>query len=155
MCVWEWECFGGCGARLRRRWIHSGVVWKYNEWMLAQHPYSSIIYSGSKHFPKLFECWFPSFGNIMLWRFLVLKLGWSSQAKKKETHRAIPRSGCVHMFTCACACMHVCLCHNDRLTVGATAPPRARRKALHSWAASCESEHRLQVKTRSQEPPLF
>lgn len=38
----------------------------------------------------------------------------------------------------------LCLCqlwNNDRVTVGATAPPQASRKALHSWASSCESEH--------------
>lgn len=67
---------------------------------------------------------------------------------------------CAHGLIYACACMHTCACwcqlwHNDRLTVGATTPPQASRKALHSWAASCESEHRLQVKTRSREPPLF
>lgn len=67
----------------------------------------------------------------------------------------------VFVFICACACMHVCVsvCVSsgimNRLTVGETTPPRASRKALHSLAASCESEHRLQVKTRSQEPPLF
>ena len=82
------------------------------------------------------------------------------QISQAKVHNAIPFSICVHMFMCACARMHVCVClcqrwHNDRLTVGATAPPQASRKALHSWAASCESEHRLQVKTRSQEPPLF
>lgn len=67
---------------------------------------------------------------------------------------------CAHRFIGACACMHTCACwcqlwYNDRLTEGATTPPQASRKALHSWAASCESEHRLQVKTRSREPPLF
>lgn len=67
---------------------------------------------------------------------------------------------CAHRFICACGCMHTCACwcqlwYNDRLTEGATTPPQASRKALHSWAASCESEHRLQVKTRSREPPLF
>lgn len=45
--------------------------------------------------------------------------------------------------------------HNDIPTLGVTTPPRASGGALHSCAASCESEHRLQVKTRSQEPPLL
>lgn len=74
-----------------------------------------------------------------------MKVFWLNLAWAK-VYNAIPYTICVHMFMCACACMHVyvCLCqlwHNDRLTVGATAPPQASRKALHSWAASCESEH--------------
>lgn len=70
----------------------------------------------------------------------------------------IPCGICVHMFICACACMHVCVClcqlwHNDRLTVGATTPPRASRKAYIPGlrAVNVSTDYRLKHAARSHQ----